>query len=240
RIQKLAYPFQGEIFSLHRDQNRICSNQGIQGQQIKGRRAIKHDEIELIAYGCERITQTELTLFCRHQFNIGPDQVLVRWDQTKSFQLGSPYSLGSGGFLHQQMICAETLRIPLKAKTARGVGLWITIYEKGLYFSCGKRGSKVDGGCSLTHAAFLVSNSYDSSHGALGSEETPNIECKRRTANAQCRKVVHCSTWNMLVFPKFSGPVFWSLGNVPRGTMHLLERFLGNTDSHFTIARGSF
>jgi len=89
------------------------------------------------------------------------------------------------------MICAETLRIPLKAKTARRIGLGITIYEKGFYFSRGKGGSKIDGGCGLTHAAFLVGNSYDSSHGELGSEEAPNLECKRGKTNAQCRKVVH-------------------------------------------------
>src|SRR5262249_5911597 len=80
-VQQLAYPFQGEVFSLHGYEDRIGSYQSVQGQQIEGRRAVKHDEIELLTNGSDCVAQAKLPLDCGYQLNVCANQVFVRGDQ---------------------------------------------------------------------------------------------------------------------------------------------------------------
>src|SRR6185437_12579222 len=59
RIEELGDAFEGEELALNRDEDAVGRNQGVEGEEIQGRRAINNDEPVLIANGLELIAEAK-------------------------------------------------------------------------------------------------------------------------------------------------------------------------------------
>ena len=219
-IHQLADAFQSEILRLHRNQDRVRGNQGIEGEQIERGRAIEHDELVAVSQGREGVAQTKFSSFSVHQFDIGADHVLVGWYQPQLFKLSRLHRLFCRGRAHQQMICRDALRVSGQAQSAGCIRLRIAVHKQGVDFGRRKRCGQIDGGRSFPDAALLVGYGNDASH--LDFRESRDVRrIGRSNVRLQCRILVQprndmmalnnklvaddrghafhrkCSTWNI-------------------------------------------
>src|SRR5581483_5588751 len=168
RIQQLADTLESEIFRLHRDQHSVGRYQSVQGEKIQRGWTVEHDELEAVPQRSESIPQPELPLLGFNELEVGPDQVLVRWNDPELLHLGREDDLIRGGDLHDEIVGAASIRIFGKAQSAGGVGLRITIDQQAIDFRRSKGRGQVDSGRSFPHAALLVGYRDYASHLVLG------------------------------------------------------------------------
>src|SRR5208337_3400968 len=116
--KQLRYTLERKVLRLHRNQNSVCRHQRVQGQQIKGRRTVQHDEVKTIEQTGERIAQTILTPLRPHQLDVGADQILVRWNYPKLFESGELWRLRGGGYAQEHVVGADAFWIFCQAQAA--------------------------------------------------------------------------------------------------------------------------
>ena len=60
---QMSQTFQGEIFTLHGDEDRISGGEGVDRKQAEGGRAVNNDVMVLIPHGPENLSQLFFTIF---------------------------------------------------------------------------------------------------------------------------------------------------------------------------------
>ena len=56
-VEEFTDAFEGEVFSLHGDEDGIGCDQGVEGEQIEGGRAVEDQNVEFVADGLQGVTK---------------------------------------------------------------------------------------------------------------------------------------------------------------------------------------
>src|ERR1700748_3545310 len=92
------------------------------------------------------------------------------------------------------MIRADPVGVLGEAQAAGGIRLRIAIDQQRVDLGGCERGSQIDGSRSLPHAALLIGNSDDTSHGIVrGSPESSAAYCR---SHLQCNEELLCKQVN--------------------------------------------
>ena len=59
-VEQLGDAFEGEVLGLHRDEDGVGRDQGVEGEEVEGRRAVEDDELEAVADGLEGVAEAIL------------------------------------------------------------------------------------------------------------------------------------------------------------------------------------
>ena len=149
----------GIIFALNGDEDTVRCTERIDGNESKRGRTVDEDEIKLIFEGRKGIRHDALTVINAGHFNFGTRKADICGKEEKGFdggfhngvhwlnRSGDDLINGRGGLLNHN------------AEAAGAVPLRIGIHEEDAFSRGGDTGGKVDAGCGLADAAFLVRNS---------------------------------------------------------------------------------
>jgi hypothetical protein len=77
RVHQLRNSFQGKELALNRDQDRIRSQQRVDGQQVQRGWAVDQDVFVFIADRRQGVAEAQFALVAPHQVQICGDQILV-------------------------------------------------------------------------------------------------------------------------------------------------------------------
>ena len=164
RIEKLGDPFKRKIFRLHRDQDRISSDQGIEREQIKRGRAIQNDEVEFLAQGNQRVAKLEFPVLGVNQFEIDPNQVFVRWQYKEMFQFSRLKRALAIAFANQHFVSAVTVGVLSQTEAAGSIRLRIAIHQQRVQFGGSERGREINGSRGFSDATLLIGDSNNAGH----------------------------------------------------------------------------
>ncbi len=163
-IEQLGDAFEGEVLGLHRDENGVGRDQGVEGEEVERRGAVEDDELEAVADGLEGATEAILPGVEGDELDVGAEEIFVGRDDGEEVELGGLESVGSSEVAHQDLVGVGTVRVAEEAEAAGSVGLWVAVDQEGWGLVRGERGGEVDGGGRLADAALLVGDRDDSSH----------------------------------------------------------------------------
>jgi hypothetical protein len=96
-IAKFADSLQRHILTLDRDENGICSDEGIEGQNVEGRGAIEEKKTKTRAYGLEPMPKDMLPARSVEHFNRRADQVLLGRNEKEPVQAAGHDKVRKGG-----------------------------------------------------------------------------------------------------------------------------------------------
>ena len=152
---QVCQPFQRVILALHRDQNRICSHQGIYREKLEGRRAVDENKIVVLIQGPERIAEHGFSLLRQGQFHRGGGQIPAGGNDIAVFRL---LDAAENVFLPNKQIIGTAYRVLTDAEAGSGVPLRITVHKKDSLSGEPERSAEIDGGGRFPDAALLICN----------------------------------------------------------------------------------
>ncbi len=164
RVEQLGDAFEGEVLGLHRDEDGVGCDQGVEREEVERGRTVENDEVEAIAHGLERLAEAILPGVEGDELDVGTEQILVRRDDGEVLEFGGLESLLGGEFAHQDLVGVGAVGVAQEAEAAGSVGLGVAVDQEGWGLVRGERRGEVDGGGRLADSALLVGDRDDSSH----------------------------------------------------------------------------
>ena len=166
-VHQLRQPFQGVIFALDGDDDRICRGERVDGQKPQRGRAVDEDIVVLVfdlGKGCLQHLFAVLFIdelyFRACQVDIGREQVQPR-------HLGMHDVFGGLFFVDDDAVHRLFQRAFGKPHARGGVALRVDVDQQHLFARLGDVRRHVDAGGRLADAALLVGKRNDFSHAAL-------------------------------------------------------------------------
>lgn len=129
-IHELGNTFKGEELALNRYDRRIGCDEGVEGEEIEGGRAVDDDEVELPADIGEALTKAEFALGDIYQFEIGPGEIFIGRDDGDAIEGGRDDCVGGRGFGKKEVVGAGAAGVLGYAEAASGIALWIIVYDQ--------------------------------------------------------------------------------------------------------------
>ena len=158
---ELGDAFKGEVLGLHGDEEAIGGDEGIEGEQIEGGRAVEQDERVVGADGREGVAQAELSAILADKLEVGADQIFASGDERQVLEGSRNEGIGESGLAKKHVVDVLAISGAFEAEAAGGVGLWVYIDEEGGQTVKGKGGGEVNGGGGFADATFLVDDGED-------------------------------------------------------------------------------
>ena len=185
--------FEGEVFGLHRDEQAICGDQSIEGEEVERGRAVEDDEWVFGADGLKGVAEAELAALGGDQLEVGADHVAGAGDETEVGNFGGECGLVGGRLIEENVVDGQPGLIvgrgAAKAHAAGGVGLGVAVDEEGGDAFEGEGGREVDGGGRFADSALLIDDSDDLGHAKARVAEERVFHVERLGWRA-------CSPWN--------------------------------------------
>jgi len=163
-IEEFADAFEGEILGLHGDEDGIGGDEGVEGQEVEGGRAIENDDLEPVADRLEGVAEAVFAIFGVDELDVGSDEVLGGGNHFEELDLGRLEEVGGLGIAHEEIVGSGAVGVFLEAKAGGGIGLRVAIDEEGWGSAGGEAGGEVDAGSCLPYSAFLIGDSDDPRH----------------------------------------------------------------------------
>ena len=149
---------------MHRDEDGVGRDQGVEGEKVEGRGTVEDDELEAVANGLERLAEAILASVEGDELDVGAEEIFVRRDDGEEVEGGRVKSVGGGELAHEDLVGAGAVGIAEEAEAAGGVGLGVAVDQQSWGAMRGERGGEIDGGGRLADSALLVGDRNDSSH----------------------------------------------------------------------------
>jgi hypothetical protein len=165
RGNELGDAFQGEVLSLHGDDEGVGGHQDIEGEEVECGRAVKDNQVEVILDGLEGMAEAKRAIRGASQLDIGAGKVLGAWKEPEQIDFGGQNDLNGGSVAHQDVIDGVSVVIPLNPDTGSSVGLRVAVGEKDFEPFKSEAGSEVDRRSGFADSALLIDNAEYSSHG---------------------------------------------------------------------------
>ena len=156
RVEQLADAFQGEVFALYGDDDRVGGGERVHCDEAQAGTAIDEDEIVIFDDGTYHLLQRVLVILEVQQFDFGSDQVDVGRHDVESFNVCRVDDVLDVN-LPEQCVVERVLELAdVHTHAARCVGLRVSVDEEHFLFECGERGSEVHACGCFAHTALLV------------------------------------------------------------------------------------
>jgi hypothetical protein len=78
RVEEFGYAFEGVVFALNRNQQRLCGGQRVKSEQVKRWRTVNDDVIVVSFDGCECVLQPEFSLLNFDELDFRSRQIFIR------------------------------------------------------------------------------------------------------------------------------------------------------------------
>ena len=166
-VEEFAKTFEGEVFALDGDDDRIGRRKCIDGDETKGWTAIDDDEVVEVFYGVECTFDEILAVFLVDKFYFGADEVDTGGEDSEIGGVGSDKTVVDVGLPEEAFVGTFFKGIGVNAETRGGIGLRVGIDEEHLVLHYSESGTEVNGGGGFTHPAFLIGNRDGFTHGQL-------------------------------------------------------------------------
>jgi hypothetical protein len=88
-VHELGDPFESEELALDGDEHRVGGDQGIEGEQVEGGRAIDDDVVELSPNGLQDTAETGFAIVEVDEFDVGGDKVAIGGEEREALELGT-------------------------------------------------------------------------------------------------------------------------------------------------------
>ena len=128
---ELGNAFQGEELGLEGDEDGICRDQAVQGEQAEAGRAVDEDEIGVAALG-QSVAEQIFALVGLAEFEIGADEVGYGRDDGEVFDRGLQRGLCQRGVAGEQSVAAAPAQLMADAEAGAGIALRVDVDEQDL------------------------------------------------------------------------------------------------------------
>lgn len=161
-LKDLVEAFEGEVFTLEGDDQKIGGGEGVHGNDPEGRRTIEDNGlvIAFTAEWFEELAELNEVIFALAEFNFEGGQVHLGGEQIEVFCIGGKDTFGETFLAVEQRVNAAA-RLLVETEPGGGIGLRVEINEQCGNLSIGQPGGEVDGGGGFADPALLVGNSKD-------------------------------------------------------------------------------
>src|ERR1017187_1151174 len=180
-VHQLGNPFQSEEFALDGHQYGVGGDEGVQGEQVQGGRAVDEDKAVILADFRDALTKAEFAVGDVHEFQVGADQVLVCRYEMEPLKIGRHDCVFWRNIPKQYVIGAWPGRVFGNAGARGGVAMGIGVDHYYSEVVCGQRGGQIDGGRGLTDSAFLIGDSEYSAQAAILTREPVPSDSDRKS-----------------------------------------------------------
>ena len=200
-MDQLAQSFQRVIFTLDRNQDRVCRCHGIDCQDIQRRRAVQQNKIIIILNKIQRIPQYEFFMTDTDQFNLRRGQIDIGRNHIHIWDYIPENRFIHAAVIQQQFIDCIFLGVLIHAKTAGRIALGININDQHPLPLLGQGRCQVNGSGGLADSAFLIGYRYYFSHAFL---YRSGLRCRRPSVLSPCIRGISvfradlCSGFNTL------------------------------------------
>ncbi len=166
-VHQRRQPFQRIVLRLDRDQHRVGRGQGVHGQKPQRRRAVDEDVIVIIPEQGDGLLEHALPGDGVDELDLDAHQVDAGRHHVEPGEVSVFFDLGKGFLARKEVVGAAGDVLAVNAHAARGVALRIGVDEQHFFFRRSERGSDVDRGGGLPHAALLIGDCDNSAHELL-------------------------------------------------------------------------
>ena len=136
--------------------DRIGSGERVDRYQTQRGAAVNQDIVVVILDGSQKRLEYLLAVGQIQHFNLGTHQIDVAGNDVQTVDVGGVDGVAHVGMVDDTFIERAVHILDVDTKTARSVGLRVSINNQYRLLQRGKRGCQVDGGGGLAYAAFLV------------------------------------------------------------------------------------
>ena len=157
-VHEFGDAFEGEELALDGDEDGIGGDQGVEGQEVEGGRAVDDDEAVIVADFGDAFAEAEFAVGHVDEFEVGADEVFVGGDEGEAFEFGGDDGVGRRGVAQEDVVDAGPLAVFGDAEAGGGIALGVGIDDEDTEVIGGQGGGQVDGGRGFTDPAFLVGN----------------------------------------------------------------------------------
>ena len=155
-VEELAESFEGEIFALDRDDDRVGSCEGIDRDKTQRGTAVDDDEVVVVLDGVERTLDEILPVLFIDQFHLGTDKVDASGEDSEVGGVGFDEAVVDVGMPEETLVGALFQIVSVDSKTGGGIGLRVGIDKQHLVLHHRQCGTEVNGSGGFAHTALLV------------------------------------------------------------------------------------
>ncbi len=162
-VAQCREPLERKVLTLYRDHDGIRSHQGIDGQQVQGRRTVDQYIVVLAAHVCQRFAQTQLPPLEVDQLHLGTRELLVRRHHVIAGVDRYTCCL-DGHVVDQHFIAARRKLLLVDAAAHGGITLRVHIDQHYAPTRFHQRRREIDARRGLAYASLLIRNSDCPTH----------------------------------------------------------------------------
>ncbi len=161
-VEDFANPFEGEILTLHGDEDTFGRHERTGHEETDAGRAVEDDEIEggVVLEGGEGLTDAEQGVLQGGQFDLRPGQVEFRGQHLQVGLAGGLKHFRGAGLAKEHGIEAFAGN-GFQPESAGGVGLGIEVDQEDTATGLRCAGGEMNGGGRLADAPFLVHHGHN-------------------------------------------------------------------------------
>ena len=125
---------------MNGDEDGVCCGEGIEGEEVKSRRAVDQDVVIFFSKRSERLTQLEFPALVIDEFEVGCDEVFVGGDDREAIAFGRLGGFPKRDITEEGVVERREAVILRDSETCGGVPLWVRVDKEDAEIVCGKRG----------------------------------------------------------------------------------------------------
>lgn len=138
RVEQFGDAFKSEILALNWDENGIAGCESVEGEQVESRGRVDKDEGIVVSEFLKNGFQAVFPILHWHQFDGRPDQILVRRNDIKAFDLSVEDDSVDRLVQNEGLVEGAPSGVLLETEGRSGVSLRVAVDEKGGVFSGGE------------------------------------------------------------------------------------------------------
>lgn len=164
-VQEALDPFEGIVFALNRNEERVGRGKCVEGEKAKRGRAVYDQKVEGRYEAADGIGNDSFSHGDVHELHVCPDQIGMARSEGKPTDLRYGDN-GIEGLLAQHDVVHVSLKgRRIETEPCRGIGLRVQVYDERLLSQECERGAQIYGGRSLSDTTLLIGNTdYPARH----------------------------------------------------------------------------
>jgi hypothetical protein len=144
-VHEFGNALKGEELALDGDDHGIGGDQGIQREEVEGRRAVDENETVVFTDAGDSFAEAGFPIGDFDEFEVGADEVLVSGNERETFQFGGDDSFCGGGIAEEDVVDAGAIRVFGDAESCGGVALRIAIDHEDAEIVGGQGRGQING-----------------------------------------------------------------------------------------------
>lgn len=158
---QLGDAFEGEVFGLHGDEEAVGGDEGVEGKEVEGGRAVENDEGVVGADGFDGFAELVFAAVEGDELDGRADEVFAAGDELEGVDFGGKKGFGDGVVAEEEVIDAGSGLVAREAEAAGGVGLGVAVDKEGFEAFKGEGGGEVDGRGGFADSTLLIDDGED-------------------------------------------------------------------------------